>query len=320
MEHMLGRYGLSHPREILPWLQGMQSTSVVDLEDDPQAERAARDLRSPLGRMRFTLAVGGYDKRTTHPMLVALRQADAVLQLGTEISHPLEQDNRDLEQQFMSVVTVRSVASAGLALSPGDLPLHQDGMGTAGSVRFISMCLDSGPATGGGQLYSNLLAEGLWLANTRWDRFVEATQVDAISVTRFAGSRAMSVTGPLFYVDGTGLAAAHYRADGGEYTVKASDAVSSWLGDFRQSLAAHSRSEKIAPGDCLVVDNLAMAHARSAFADGKDSVRDCQGSGTRSRPQGRTFGIAPASYWTLPSTSDRGNPRGSRWWLSLVTG
>ncbi|MDG4831467.1 TauD/TfdA family dioxygenase [Solwaraspora sp. WMMD1047] len=193
--------------------------------------------------------------------------------LGREIEHPLEHDDRDQHRDFTSVVTVRSVPSAGAALSTDRLPFHQDGLGTAGSVRYVAMCLDHGPIAGGSQFYVNLLAHGLLLAHRNWNRFVDATQADALTVTRFSGSQAVSVTGPMFYVDETGVPAAHFRAGGGEYEVMPSPQVAPWFVEFLRSLSHAAESVSLLSGDCIVVDNLSVAHARSAFTESDTHCR-----------------------------------------------
>jgi hypothetical protein len=293
LDAMLSRYGLSHPRGILPWLASPQAPRQFDLREPGDLADAAAVLRSPIGRIRFRIDLEDRES-DVHPMVRALRNANDVLALGQEVEHPLEHDDRDQERRYSSVVTVRAVPSAGIALSTGRLPLHQDGVGTEGSVRFIAMCLDRGPVSGGGQFYANLLAHGLLLAYRNWHRFVDATQADALTVTRFSGSQAASVTGPMFYVDETGMAAAHFRANGGEYEARPNPRVAAWFEEFSRSLAQSAESEAVSPGDCLVVDNLSVAHARSAFTESDATPR---------RLSRKWYAIASsrANVWNRPS-------------------
>ncbi|MGU3643418.1 TauD/TfdA family dioxygenase [Microbacterium sp. C23T] len=273
LERILTTYALSRPAEITPWLEDGTSSSAYDLEAPNELLAAASALRSPTGRFRFHVEMAETALGQVHPMVNALRAADGVLQLGEEIEHPLELDPRDESQLYKSVMTVRVVPSSGVALSSEAMPFHQDGLGSAGSIRYVAMCLDAGPRAGGRQLYSNVLAHGLLLADTHWDRFVDATQPDALTVTRLAGKQHVSVTGPLFYIDESGIPAAHFRGDGGEYAITPSAEVASWFGDFTRTVASSAKSEELAPGDCLVVDNLAMVHARDAFDDREDAIR-----------------------------------------------
>lgn len=273
LQAILDAYGFGSPAEALPWLDDPQPAPRYEVADAAGAMSAAAALRSPAGRFRLRVDIAGAAIGDVHPMIRALRAAEGLLRLGQEIEHPLERDPRDVTQPFEGVMTVRTVPQSGIALSSDAMPLHQDGLGSAGSIRFVAMCLDSGPSTGGTQLYSNVLAHGLALAHENWERFVEATRVDALTVTRHTGKQHASVTGPLFYLDESGLPAAHFRGVGGEYAITPNPDVARWFGGFADRLAESAQVEQLEPGDGIVVDNLAMAHARDAFAESDGAVR-----------------------------------------------
>jgi hypothetical protein len=273
LARMLAKYGLSQPGEIVPFLLTPPPSSVYQMDTPMGLQEAADALRSPTGRFRFHVQLARTAPGDVHPMVSALRRAANALQLGTEMEHPLEHDSRDDGQLYRSVMTVRVVPSSGVALSSESMAFHQDGLGSAGSVQFIGMCLDSGPSTGGRQLYSNVLAQGILLAHLHWDRFVCATRRDALTIARNSGGQQVSVTGPLFYIDESGLPAAHFRSEGGEYTIRPSESVATWFSEFARAVADAAQTEVLTPGDCLVVDNLSMVHARDAFTEEGGATR-----------------------------------------------
>jgi len=269
LERMLTHYGLSHPSEIDSWILRPQRAQTCDLRDPAGVWEAAHQLRTPVGRVHFRVQASASRHLGTHPMVVSLRRVQEELDLGMEITHPLESDTRDHLGRFSDVVSIRKVPSAGVALSARYLPFHQDGLGTAGSVRFISMCLDQAPECGGDQSYVNVLAHGIRLANNHWRRFVEATMTDALTIARVAGSQQIAVTGPMFYVDDTGLPASHFRIGGGEYFVRPNALISTWLADFNRCLGDFAVTEPMKTGDCLLLDNLSMAHSRANFVESR---------------------------------------------------
>lgn len=273
LETILSSYGLSRPGDIYPWLELAGTSPKFELRNPESLAGAAAALRSPAGRFRFHVDLASAQPGSTHPMVAALQDAAIALSLGEPIEHPLETDPRDGGQRYKSVMSVRVVPSAGIALSSEAMPFHQDGLGSAGSIRFVAMCLDSGPSAGGRQLYSNALAQGLVLADRHWDRFVAATQLDALTVTRLAGKQHVSITGPMFYVDECGIPAAFFRGQGGEYAIMPSASVSPWFEDHCQAVSAAAHVEVLAPGDCLVVDNLSMVHARDSFEEDPAALR-----------------------------------------------
>ena len=270
---MLSYYGLTRPDEIEPWLNSRPSGPLLDLQDAAELTVAAAALRSPIGRFRFRVDFRNPERFDTHPMVLALRRANGVLELGDEIEHPLEYDDRDHDSHFSSVVGVRAVRSAGVALSSDRLPLHQDGLGTSGSVRYVAMCLDRQPATGGDQAYVNILARGIQLAHRNWKQFIDATRLDAITIVRSSGSQRIGVKGPMFYVDEAGIPAVHFRVAGGEYTVQPSTRVAPWFDEFVTGAERSVTTEQFTPGDCVVVDNLSVVHSRTAFVDSHSTQR-----------------------------------------------
>lgn len=273
LECMLTHYGLKSPADIEPWLMPAPSAHTFDLRNPAELSIAASELRSPIGRIRFHVAIDGLAPNVVHPMMSELRSCQETLALGEEVLHPLEQDDRDRPAHFRDVVSIRHVPHAGIALSSSHLPFHQDGLGTGGSVRFIAMCLDQAPLLGGDQSYVNVLAHGIRLANRNWRRFVEATQIDALTIRRVTGSQRIDVTGPVFYVDQAGLPAVHFRVTGGEYVAETNSAVSAWFGGFVDELTESASVESFNSGDCIVVDNLSVVHARTNFVEGDTSRR-----------------------------------------------
>lgn len=268
LECMLAHYGLKRPAEVEQWLQPQMQTRAFDFGDSAAPAIAAHELRTPIGRIRFHVSLGESEPGEVHPMMGALRQCRDTLALGDEIRHPLESDTRDRSNHYSGVVSIRRVQSAGIALSDEQLPFHQDGLGTAGSVRFVSMCLDQAPVSGGDRSYVNVLAHGIRLANRNWRGFVEATKLDALTIERASGSQRIAVTGPMFYVDEIGIPAVHFRSAGGEYVTRTNSGVSLWFSSFVAELTLSATRESMEPGDCVIVDNLSVAHSRMAFVQG----------------------------------------------------
>jgi hypothetical protein len=269
LERALAKYELRRPSDIAEWLVNPKAIFIDNLEDEVQARAAANALRSPSGLFTFHVNLGDPQTTNLHPLVVKIRDAEPTLRLGTEISHPLESDSRDLERKFDGVVTLRNLRASGIALSAAHLPLHQDGLGWAGSVRFVAMCLDRKAADGGEQQYANVLGHAIALAARSWRDFVSATALDAVTVTRTCGSQRIAVTGPLIYVDSTGLVATNFRMPGGEYTVRANEA-SGWLARLMRAIsddATHVKQRLTEPGTAVLLDNLSIAHSRTGFTE-----------------------------------------------------
>lgn len=156
---------------------------------------------------------------------------------------------------------------------------HNDGLGYAGLIRHVIMCLDRSPMAGGYTYFRNLVALAPALAGSDPEAFEALFLPDAITALRPRGKGAIRVTSPVFFVGRDGDPQVFFRIASGEYRISwrehpALDRARRVLEEAAAPFGPGSRFVHfMRPGDTVLVDNAHVVHGRTPFLDPPDGGR-----------------------------------------------
>lgn len=226
----------------------------------------------------------GVDDLTIAPFTSALDTAlQAIFPEYESIDHPKQEHNPSNKHVG---VLVRGQAGAN-KMGPANrdnFALHQDGLGSAGGVDLVSLVMLAPPLAGGFSLFQNILQVALDLSYLDWEAFQQLFLPTALTIIRPTGPRALSVTGPVLYLDAMGRPRVNFVGVGPsstsvDYRVAWPDCDKSrraleYLLTFSVPFAPHSHVCHLdRTGSGVLINNAAMIHGRTAFRDGRETSR-----------------------------------------------
>lgn len=159
-----------------------------------------------------------------------------------------------------------------------DFVLHQDGLGSAGSVRTVILYMESPPLAGGYNCFQNLARAALDLSVADREAYRALFLPDAITIIRPTGNRALKVTGPVLYLDEEGRGRVNFVGVSparpvDDYEVKWSSDPDARRGlEYMLQCCTHfgpgstfCQMSRAASG--VIFDNTCLTHGRTAFWD-----------------------------------------------------
>jgi alpha-ketoglutarate-dependent taurine dioxygenase len=215
-------------------------------------------------------------------LLALAEQLKDSLELSYPIAHP-----KEMEMESDSSIALRlpgvKIYDHGrghtFATSNNkDFVLHQDGLGSAGSVRTVILYMESPPLAGGYNCFQNLARAALNLAAVDKEAYRALFLPDAITIIRPTGNRALKVTGPVFYLDEEGRGKVNFVGVSparpvGDYEVHWSSDPDARRGlEYMLRCCVHfgpgstfCQMSRASSG--VIFDNTCLTHGRTAFWD-----------------------------------------------------
>jgi hypothetical protein len=211
-----------------------------------------------------------------HPLIALSRQLTDVLPLSYPITHPAEIE--PLAEALFGppdgTLKVFQRADQDNSQEMKELHMHQDGIGSAGTIVTIALYCESAPLWGGFTCFQNALRLVLELARQDIEAFEALFHPMAITVIRRQGDNALKVTGPVLYLNAQGDPQIFLRAEGGDYDMfwykneallRARRFLSTYLKPFSFGTGFVQFS---AQGQGCFIHNRIVLHGRTRFMDG----------------------------------------------------
>jgi hypothetical protein len=216
-----------------------------------------------------------------HPLIDLSRQLSGTLPLSFPISHPGEADPTAcaLFGQSDSTLKVFQRSDQDNSKETKELHMHQDGVGSGGSVVVIALYCDSAPLWGGFTCFQNAVCLVLELARQDMEAFESLFYPTALTVIRRRGRNALKVTGPVLYLNSEHKPQAFLRATGGDYEMlwlekEALTRARVFLTPYLKPFATGTGFVQFAiPGQGCFVHNRIVLHGRTRFTDGPGQKR-----------------------------------------------
>jgi Taurine catabolism dioxygenase TauD, TfdA family len=279
------KYSLNHPLGPvdLPTMD-VRPLEPVIVDDVMELSRAERQAIHDQYYSQYGIATFVAKRtpgRDDQPLLALTEQLKDDIDLYYPITHPKETNGiRGGMLRPTGGVRIYDDRSGQVFATSNnnDFVLHQDGLGSAGSVRTVILYMECPPLVGGYSYFQNLVHVALNLASTDEEAYRKLFLPDAITITRPTGSRALQVTGPVLYIDDEGHARVNFVGVSpahpvGDYEVRWSSDADARRG--LEYLLLHSRPfaprsvfchlSRAASG--IIFDNTCLVHGRTAFVD-----------------------------------------------------
>ncbi|EIJ36983.1 TauD/TfdA family dioxygenase [Thiothrix nivea] len=225
------------------------------------------------------------EHKESHPIFKLTEQLKDELNLHYPLRHPLEGHPEavkrfgendgtfkiyDLPDNYTKN-SYREVAETHEAFH-----VHQDGLGSGGTVQTAILYADSIPIFGGYTFLYDLFSIAFAVYNKDPKAFQSLFLPNAITAIRPRGKGAIKVTSPVFYIDYFNLPHAFYRKDSGEYKMLWEDSADlmrakELMSQYTEPFCPLSKFVSYTPNSFLIIRNRDMAHGRTAFIDGIDN-------------------------------------------------
>jgi alpha-ketoglutarate-dependent taurine dioxygenase len=210
-----------------------------------------------------------------HPLIDLSKQLSDVLPLAFPIAHPAESEPVTLSTLGPPDGTLKVFQRHDQVNSQEDkeLHMHQDGIGSGGSITAIALYCESGPLWGGLTCFQNALRLALELARRDMEAFEALFHPTAVTVLRRQGRNALKVVGPVLYLNGLGQPQVFLRSSGGEYEMfwsegEALERARQFLEPLLKPFAPGTRFVQFSlPGQGCFINNRAVLHGRTKFID-----------------------------------------------------
>ena len=282
---VMARYGLQSPRDALS-INGLIDRTPVTIErfdalQPDEVQKIKDQFDSPAGCALFRVELPA--DWSVHPLLSVAGQLIPSVKLRHPIAHPIEKHPRQLQAIGRDDGTVKiyeEVENRGIALSNRAMAAHQDGLGSGGAVTHFALMLESAAEVAARTFAANVLLAALPMYTSDLPAFRSLFLPDAITVRRTAGARALSVTGPILYLNSSGRPQCFMRIPDGEYLVLLKNGNKDLARAFAYLCEVCTPDSTIAvsfrlmrPGDACLVDNAACIHGRTDFLNGEGRAR-----------------------------------------------
>lgn len=216
-----------------------------------------------------------------HPLIDLSRQLSTRLPLSYPISHPAETDPlaATLFGPPDGTLKVFQRPDQDNSQEMRELHLHQDGIGSGGTIVAISLYCESAPLWGGFTCFQNALRLVLELARQDMEAFEALFHPTAITVIRRQGHNALKVTGPVLYLNAQGKPQVFLRAAGGDYEMlwlqkEALTRARGYLETYLKPFAMGTGFVQFGiPGQGCFIHNRIVLHGRTKFMDGPRQKR-----------------------------------------------
>ncbi|HTU47436.1 MAG TPA: hypothetical protein VMF91_20405 [Bryobacteraceae bacterium] len=246
-----------------------------------ERDALARQFLGRTGVAYFIVLNPDDSPRLHHPLHDMAAQLADILPLRYPIPHPLENHPHTVSTfgNCDGTVKIYRVPDKGVALGTDGMAMHQDGLGSGGTVEAAALYADSGGLGGGFTCFQNLVLASLLLAHTDRSAFDHLFLPDALTVHRTTGSRALKITGPVLFLGETANPQLFFRVPDGEYQVRYRDEPAlergiSFLFRFARPLANGSTFVHLSnPGHGCYVRNQVVVHGRTRFVDSQIGAR-----------------------------------------------
>jgi len=216
-----------------------------------------------------------------HPLIDLSHQLSDTLPLSNPISHPAEMEPlaETLFGPSDGTLKVFQRSDQDNSQETRELHMHQDGIGSGGTIVAISLYCESAPLWGGFTCFQSALRLALELARQDIEAFEALFHPTAITVIRRKGRNSLKVTGPVLYLNAQGEPQAFLRADGGEYEMfwlqkealtRARDFIKTYLKPF--ALGTGFVQFALSGQGCFI-HNRTILHGRTRFMDSPHQKR-----------------------------------------------
>lgn len=223
---------------------------------------------------------------SSHPLFDLAAQLEEPLNLRYPLEHPLEGHPEAIKRfgkpdGTLKVYNLETRDSSKRYREQGEtsekFDMHNDGLGSGGTVQTAVLYTDSPPLYGGYTYFCVPPIIALNLAKTDYEGYRSLFLPDAITMIRPRGKGALKVTSPILYLGEGKTPKTMFRMPSGEYQIVIRDnyppLLRAWnfLQDFSRPFAPGSFFVHFSQrGHGCFIRNHWVAHGRTAFFESDD--------------------------------------------------
>lgn len=193
-----------------------------------EIEQLAQSYFSEYGVAYFIVLNPDAPLENKHPIFHITEQLRTQLNLQFPLEHPLEKHPEALKRfgspdGTLKVYNLETRDAAKGYREQGEtsekFDMHNDGLGSGGSVQTAVLYTEGQPLFGGYTYFSAIPVLALHLAKTDIDAYRALFLPNAITMTRPRGKGALRVTSPILYLGEDGGPKVMFRLPSGEYQI-----------------------------------------------------------------------------------------------------
>lgn len=263
----------------------LQPVIIEDYHDIglEQRQRLRDAYYSEAGVAYYVALNSSTPPQANHPLLDIANQLADELHLYFPLTHPLESHPEVISRfgQSDGTVKIYNLVKAGDAAGYREqgetaemFSLHNDGLGSGGTVETTALYMDSPPLCGGYTFFQNILRLVLDLAKNDLEAFKALFLPDALTQIRPRGKGAIIVKSPVLFLNENGDPQCFFRTSSGEYKVEYRknspdlERAIAYLNHYSQPFSYGSYFVHFtARGHGCFIRNQVVAHGRTSFVD-----------------------------------------------------
>jgi hypothetical protein len=246
-----------------------------------EKERLSQSFHGRYGVAYFLVMNPDEKAQLGHPLIDLSKQLSDTLPLSYPIAHPAEEEPLAVASFGPPDGTLKVFQRPDQVNSQEDkeLHMHQDGVGSGGSIIGIALYCESGPLWGGFTYFQNAPRLALELARHDMEAFEALFHPTAITVIRRRGRNALKVVGPALYLNRRGEPQVFLRSTGGDYEMfwaqdEALERARRFLEPLLKPFAPGTGFVQFSlPGQGCFINNRVVLHGRTKFIDGPNHRR-----------------------------------------------